>query len=45
MIAGADAPEGAGDRLVAWVEKTHPAVEVLGYAGGQPHYPFLLGVE
>lgn len=45
VIAGADAPEGAGDRLVAWVEKTHPAVEVLGYAGGQPHYPFLLGVE
>ena len=45
VVAGADAPEGAVDRLVAWVEREHPLVEVLGYAGGQPHNPLLLGVE
>ena len=45
VITGAGAPAGAGDRLVARVERDHPAVEVLSYAGGQPHYPFLLGVE
>jgi dihydroxyacetone kinase-like predicted kinase len=45
VVTGADAPDGAGERLVQHVERTRPAVEVVHYEGGQPHYPLLLGVE
>ena len=45
VVTGADAPEGLADRIAAWVEQAHPAVEVLAYDGGQQHYPLLLGVE
>ncbi len=45
VVTGEQAPPGAADRLVEHVEKAHPAVEVVQYAGGQPHYPLLLGVE
>ena len=45
VVTGADAPDGAGERLRTTVEHTHPAVEVVLYEGGQPHYPLLLGVE
>ena len=45
VVTGADAPDGVGERLQASVEHGHPAVEVVVYAGGQPHYPLLLGVE
>jgi DAK2 domain fusion protein YloV len=45
VVAGQDAPDGAAERLVAHVERTRPAVEVVAYEGGQPHYPLLLGVE
>jgi len=45
VVTGAEAPEGAGQRLVEHVERTRPAVEVAAYEGGQPHYPLLLGVE
>jgi DAK2 domain fusion protein YloV len=45
VVTGGDADEGLGERLASYVEKAHPAVEVVGYEGGQPHYPVLLGVE
>ena len=45
VVTGADAPPGAGDRLRTTVEHGHPAVEVVVYDGGQPHFPLLLGVE
>jgi DAK2 domain fusion protein YloV len=45
VVAGADAPEGLGDRLSAYVRTQHPTAEVVAYDGGQPHYPVLLGVE
>jgi hypothetical protein len=45
LVTGADAPAGVGERLRTTVEHTHPAVEVVVYDGGQPHYPLLLGVE
>ena len=45
VVTGADAPEGAGERLCAAVEAAHRDVEVVTYDGGQPHYPLLLGVE
>ncbi len=39
--------EGAADgsALAAYAAKEHPAVEVHALAGGQPHYPYLIGVE
>jgi hypothetical protein len=45
VVTGHDAPSGAGDRLRTTVEHRHPAVEVVVYDGGQPHFPLLLGVE
>jgi dihydroxyacetone kinase-like predicted kinase len=45
VVTGVDAPAGVSDRLVEWVESRHPAVEVVAYEGGQPHYPLLLSVE
>ena len=45
VVTGGDADEGLGERLASYVEKAHPAVEVVAYEGGQPHYPVLLGVE
>jgi len=45
LVTGADAGEGLATRLTADLERSHPAVEVVSYVGGQPHYPVLLGVE
>jgi DAK2 domain fusion protein YloV len=45
VVTGEQAPEGTGERLVEHVERSRPAVEVVAYEGGQPHYPLLLGVE
>jgi uncharacterized protein len=45
IVSGDDAPEGISARLVEHVEHSRPAVEVVAYEGGQPHYPLLLGVE
>jgi DAK2 domain fusion protein YloV len=45
VVFGEGAPDGLGDRLSAYVEKTFPAAEAVTYDGGQPHYPVLLGVE
>ncbi|MBK5306716.1 MAG: DAK2 domain-containing protein [Frankiaceae bacterium] len=45
VVSGQDAPDGLVERLSTYVEKSHPAAEAVGYDGGQPHYPVLLGVE
>ncbi len=45
VVTGADVDEGLTARLTSHLAQTHPTVEVLVYAGGQPHYPVLLGVE
>ncbi len=45
VVLGADADAEAGIRLSSYVEREHPAVEVQVLDGGQPHYPYLLGVE
>ncbi|MCW2716037.1 MAG: Dak phosphatase [Frankiales bacterium] len=45
VLTGEGASPADADELVEWVEKHHPAVEVVAYDGGQPLYPFLLGVE
>lgn len=45
IVTGEQAAPGAADRLGDRASKEHPAIEVVSYAGGQPHYPLLLGVE
>ena len=45
VVAGSDAPEGLGERLSSYVQRTHRGAEAVAYDGGQPHYPVLLGVE
>jgi dihydroxyacetone kinase-like predicted kinase len=45
LILGADAPVGLGDALAAHLARQWPFVDLHSYAGGQPHYPLLVGVE
>ena len=45
VVLGEPAAAGAGERLAAYLRAEHPTVEVQLLDGGQPHYPFLLGVE
>ncbi|SCL49595.1 DAK2 domain-containing protein [Micromonospora peucetia] len=45
LLSGADAPDGLADAVREHVERRWPFVEVQAFAGGQPHYPLLVGVE
>ena len=45
IVTGEQAAEGAGERLEAHVARHYPSAQTVVYAGGQPHYPLLLGVE
>ncbi len=45
LIAGAEADEATTAAVVSWVEAQHPGVEVETHFGGQPLYPYYLGVE
>jgi DAK2 domain fusion protein YloV len=45
LVVGAGADATLGGVLAAHVSSERPAVEVVRYAGGQPHYPVLIGVE
>ena len=45
IVTGADSPAGLGDVLAERVAAAYPLVEAEVHAGGQPHYPLLLGVE
>ena len=45
LYVGADAERGAGDAVRALIEERFPGVEVQVIEGGQPHYPYLAGVE
>jgi DAK2 domain fusion protein YloV len=44
LVAGADADDLAA-RCAQQLESLHPTVDVVVYAGGQPRYPLLVGVE
>jgi uncharacterized protein len=44
VVAGADGEELAA-RCSAYLSSSHPTVDVVVYAGGQPRYPLLFGVE
>jgi dihydroxyacetone kinase-like predicted kinase len=45
LIRGADAGEAETTAIEAWLEANRPSVEVETHEGGQPLYPFLVGVE
>jgi len=45
MIAGEGAEEAITAAVVSWLEAEHPGVEVEVHDGGQPLYPYFLGVE
>ncbi|MCY4193229.1 MAG: DAK2 domain-containing protein, partial [bacterium] len=45
VISGADATAAEIEEVAAWLAERHPAVEVEVHDGGQPLYPFCLGVE
>ena len=45
VVTGEQASAALADRLAEQVARAHPTAEVVTYAGGQPHYPLLLGVE
>jgi DAK2 domain fusion protein YloV len=45
VIRGVDADDGSVASIEAWMHTNRPGVEVEVHDGGQPLYPFLLGVE
>ena len=45
LVVGEDSNEGEASTLVAQIELSHPDLEVEVHAGGQPLYPFIIGVE
>ncbi len=45
IIVGEDADEATTAAVVAWLGAEHPDVEVEVHDGGQPLYPYYLGVE
>ncbi|MDA0269481.1 MAG: DAK2 domain-containing protein [Chloroflexi bacterium] len=45
VYLGAEAPEDAAVRIAEQIRAAHPGVEVEVVQGGQPHYPYVLGVE
>ncbi|MDH3755621.1 MAG: DAK2 domain-containing protein [Acidimicrobiia bacterium] len=45
LIRGVDADDDTTEKVVAWLETNHPDIEVEVHDGGQPMYPFYVGVE
>ena len=45
LITGADADDDVTAELSTWVGERFPRVELEVHAGGQPLYPYLVGVE
>ena len=45
VIRGVDADDGALAAIEAWMDAHRPGVEVEVHDGGQPLYPYLVGVE
>ncbi|WP_148614462.1 DAK2 domain-containing protein [Nocardioides rubriscoriae] len=44
LVTG-DGADDLGERAAAWLDTTHPTVDVVVYDGGQERYPLLLSVE
>ncbi len=45
LLVGADAEDSLAAAVVDHLHRTRPEVETVVYAGGQPRYPLLVGVE
>ena len=45
IVSGEDAEEAETMALVAQIELSHPELETEVHSGGQPLYPFIVGVE
>lgn len=45
LYLGADASDEDGERVTALIEEAHPDLDVDIVRGGQPHYPYIAGVE
>ena len=45
VFLGAAVPEGAAERVETLIELAQPALAVEVVDGGQPYYPYILGVE
>lgn len=45
LIEGEGASAGSTRRVTEWLEEHHPAVAVEVHHGGQPLYPYLVGIE
>ncbi|MDX1689522.1 MAG: DAK2 domain-containing protein [Acidimicrobiia bacterium] len=45
IVLGADAEDEATDRAVSWLSEHRPDAELQVLEGGQPLYPYLVGVE
>ncbi|MEE2769037.1 MAG: DAK2 domain-containing protein [Actinomycetota bacterium] len=45
LIAGADVNQEATNEVVGWLRAEHPSVEVEVHHGGQPLYPYYVGIE
>lgn len=45
LYLGSDAPADAAERVTALIAEAHGGLELEVVAGGQPHYPYILGVE
>jgi uncharacterized protein len=45
VITGADATSGHTDALLSWIAEHRAEVQVEVHRGGQPLYPYLVGVE
>ena len=45
LIEGEGATAGDTRRITEWLREEHPAVAIEVHHGGQPLYPYLLGIE
>ncbi len=45
LYLGSDAPPDAEQRIGSLIAEAHAGLELEVIAGGQPHYPYILGVE
>ena len=45
LVVGEDSDETEAELVVARIEMSHPDLEVEVHTGGQPLYPFIIGVE
>ena len=45
LITGTDAPEAVTQSMISWLGENRPGATVEVHRGGQPLYPYLIGVE